>query len=166
MWPWYTTGRPPVKFRSIWRPFDAPTVNRVTAKASCVLQPNTPPKQPNNPPKPPPCVPSTDHDRVVENYTPFGHSYLLLAINMCSPPNFSCSPTLASPLFAAGHVRIGPDAPAAVPALTRGGHVARPYWPWAAAGSCPARTGRVRWWSGEGASVRLRDFRRGSHIYR
>ena len=27
-WPWYTTGRPPVKFRSIWRSFDAPTVNR------------------------------------------------------------------------------------------------------------------------------------------
>ena len=26
-------GTPPVKFRSIWRPFDTPTVNRVTAKA-------------------------------------------------------------------------------------------------------------------------------------
>ena len=39
--PWYTTGRPPVKFRSIWRSFDTPTVNRVTVKASFVLQPNT-----------------------------------------------------------------------------------------------------------------------------
>ena len=45
-WPWYTTGRPPVKFRSIWRSFDAPTVNRVTAKAFCVLQPNPPPNSP------------------------------------------------------------------------------------------------------------------------
>ena len=27
--PWYTTGRPPVKFRAIWRSFDTPTVNRV-----------------------------------------------------------------------------------------------------------------------------------------
>ena len=44
--PWYTTGRPPVKFRSIRRPFDAPTFNRVTAKASRVLQPNTLPKWP------------------------------------------------------------------------------------------------------------------------
>ena len=42
-WPWYTTHRPPVKFHSICRSFDAPTVNRVTAKASCVVQPNTPP---------------------------------------------------------------------------------------------------------------------------
>ena len=31
-WPWYITGRPPVKFRSIWRSFDAPTVNRVPRK--------------------------------------------------------------------------------------------------------------------------------------
>ena len=45
-WPWYTTGRPPVMFRSIWRSFDAPTVNRVTAKAICVLQQNTPPNSP------------------------------------------------------------------------------------------------------------------------
>ena len=44
--PWYTTGRPPVKFRAIWSPFDTPTVNRGTVKASCVLQPNTPPKFP------------------------------------------------------------------------------------------------------------------------
>ena len=33
-WPWYTTCRPPVKFRAIWRSFDTPTVNRVTAEAS------------------------------------------------------------------------------------------------------------------------------------
>ena len=42
--PWYTTGRPPVMFRAIWSPFDTPTVNRGTVKASCVLQPNTPSK--------------------------------------------------------------------------------------------------------------------------
>ena len=42
--PWYTAGRPPVKFRAIWTSFDTPTVNRGTVKASCVLQPNTPPK--------------------------------------------------------------------------------------------------------------------------
>ena len=41
--PWFTTGRPPIKFRIIWTSFDAPTVNRGTEKASCVLQPNTPP---------------------------------------------------------------------------------------------------------------------------
>ena len=35
--PWYTTGRPPVKFRSIWRSFGTPTVNRATAKSFCVL---------------------------------------------------------------------------------------------------------------------------------
>ena len=41
MWPWFTTGRPLVKFRAIWTSFDTPTVNRGTKKASCVLQPNT-----------------------------------------------------------------------------------------------------------------------------
>ena len=41
--PWFTTGRPPVKFHIIWTSFDTPTVNRGTEKASCVLQPNTPP---------------------------------------------------------------------------------------------------------------------------
>ena len=50
--PWYTTGRPPVKFRSIWTSFDTPTVNRGTVKASCVLQPNTPPKWPKTHPNP------------------------------------------------------------------------------------------------------------------
>ena len=44
--PWFTTGRPPIKFRAIWTSFDTPTVNRGTVKASCVLQPNTPPKWP------------------------------------------------------------------------------------------------------------------------
>ena len=44
--PWFTTGRPPVKFRAIWTLFNTPTVNRGTDKASCVLQPNTPPKWP------------------------------------------------------------------------------------------------------------------------
>ena len=42
MRPWFTTGRPPVKFRTIWTSFDAPTVNRGTEKASCVSQPNIP----------------------------------------------------------------------------------------------------------------------------
>ena len=46
MRPWFTTGRPSVKFRAIWTSFDTPTVNRGTEKASCVLQPNTPPKWP------------------------------------------------------------------------------------------------------------------------
>ena len=46
MGPWFTTGRPPVKFRAIWTLFDTPTVNRGTEKASCVLQPNTPPNWP------------------------------------------------------------------------------------------------------------------------
>ena len=46
MRPWFTTGRPPVKFRAIWTSFDTPTVSRGTEKASRVLQPNTPPKWP------------------------------------------------------------------------------------------------------------------------
>ena len=45
--PWFTTGRPPIKFRNIWTSFDTPTVNRGTEKASCVLQPNTLPILPN-----------------------------------------------------------------------------------------------------------------------
>ena len=44
--PWFTIGRPPIKFRAIWTSFDTPTVNRGTEKASCVLQPNTSPKWP------------------------------------------------------------------------------------------------------------------------
>ena len=46
MRPWFTTGRPPAKFRAIWSSFVTPTVNRGTEKASCVLQPNTLPKWP------------------------------------------------------------------------------------------------------------------------
>ena len=46
MQPWFTIGRPPVKFCAIWTSFDTPTVNRGTEKASCVLQPNTLPKWP------------------------------------------------------------------------------------------------------------------------
>ena len=46
MRPWFTTSRPPVKFRAIWTSFDTPMVNQGTVKASCVLQPNTPPKWP------------------------------------------------------------------------------------------------------------------------
>ena len=69
--PWYSTGRPPVKFRAIWSPFYTPTVIRVAAKALFVLQPNIPPKRPNNPSKPLPCPPPPDHDRAGENYTSF-----------------------------------------------------------------------------------------------
>ena len=69
-----STGRPPVKFRVIWSSFGTPTVVRISAKASFKLQPNTPPKQPNNPSNSPPCSRSFDHDRVCENYTPFGLS--------------------------------------------------------------------------------------------
>ena len=72
--PWFTTGRPPIKFRTIWTSFDTPTVNRGTEKASCVLQPNTPPKWPNNPSKPPSSSRPFDHDHVDENRTPFGFS--------------------------------------------------------------------------------------------
>ena len=46
MRPWFTTGRPPVKFRAIWTSFDTPTVNQGTDKALYVLQPNIPPKWP------------------------------------------------------------------------------------------------------------------------
>ena len=46
MRPWFTTSRPHVKFRAIWTSFETPMVNRGTKKASCVLQPNTPPKWP------------------------------------------------------------------------------------------------------------------------
>src|SRR3954465_2054578 len=84
--PWYSTGRPPVKFRVIRRLFDTPTVNRVNAKASCGLQPKTPPKQPNNPSKSLPCPSPFDHDRVAENRAQFGASELLLPINIPPPP--------------------------------------------------------------------------------
>ena len=72
--PWFTTGRPPVKFRTIWTSFDTPTVNRGTEKASCVLQPNTLPFWPKNPPNSAPSSRSFDHDRVAENRTSFGAS--------------------------------------------------------------------------------------------
>ena len=72
--PWFTTGRPPVKFRSIWRSFDTPTVNRVTVKAPFVLQPNKPSKVAQNPSNSPPCYRSFDHDRVAENRISFGLS--------------------------------------------------------------------------------------------
>ena len=37
--PLYSSGRPPVKFRAIWSPFDTLTVNRVAVKASSVCSP-------------------------------------------------------------------------------------------------------------------------------
>ena len=73
-WPRYSTGRPPVKFRVIWRSFGTPTVNRVTAKAPLPLQPNTPSKLAKNPSNSPPCSRSFDHDRVAENRASFGLS--------------------------------------------------------------------------------------------
>ena len=72
--PWFTTDRPPVKFRVIWTSFDTPTVNRGTGKASCVLQPNNPPNLAQNPPNSAPCPRAFDHDRVGENRTSFGLS--------------------------------------------------------------------------------------------
>ena len=44
--PWYTTGRPPIKFCAIWRSFDTPTVNRVSAKDSFVCSPTPLPNWP------------------------------------------------------------------------------------------------------------------------
>ena len=73
-WPWFTTGRPPVKFRIIWTSFDTPTVNRGTEKASCVFQPNTSSKVAQNPPTPPPSSRPFGHDRVAKNRTSFGLS--------------------------------------------------------------------------------------------
>ena len=49
MRPWFTTGRPHVKFHTICTSFDTPTVNRGTGKVSCVLQPNTPSKLAQSP---------------------------------------------------------------------------------------------------------------------
>ena len=48
-WAWYTTGRPPVKFRAIWSSFDTPTVNRVTVIKPFLLQPSNPSNQPTSP---------------------------------------------------------------------------------------------------------------------
>ena len=70
--PRFTTGRPPVKFRAIWSPFDTPMVNRGTVKALCVLQPNTPSKWPKTHPNPPPSSRPFDHDHMAENRTSFG----------------------------------------------------------------------------------------------
>ena len=66
-WPWYSTGRPPVKFRDVWSSFGTPTVNRTPAEASFKFQPN-------NPSNSPPCSRSFNHDRVGEIYTSFGHA--------------------------------------------------------------------------------------------
>ena len=67
MRPWFTTGRPPVKFRAIWTSFDAPMVYRGTEKASCVLQPNTLPKWPKTHLNPLYHLGSFDHDSVATN---------------------------------------------------------------------------------------------------
>ena len=44
--PWYSTGRPPVKFRAIWRSFGTPTVNQVTVKPPYLCSPTPLPKWP------------------------------------------------------------------------------------------------------------------------
>ena len=44
--PWYTTGRPPVKFCAIWSPFDTPTVNRETVRPLSLCSPTPLPKWP------------------------------------------------------------------------------------------------------------------------
>ena len=71
--PWFTTGRPPVKFRAIWSSFDTPMVNQGTVKASCVAAQH-PSNLAQNPPKPSPSSRAFDHDRVAENRTSFGMS--------------------------------------------------------------------------------------------
>ena len=71
--PWFTTGRPPVKFRTIWTSFDTPTVNRGTEKASCVAAQH-PSILAQNPPNSAPCPRAFDHDRMAENRTSFGLS--------------------------------------------------------------------------------------------
>ena len=37
--PWYSTGRPPVKFCAIWRSFDTPTINRVARNPLSLCSP-------------------------------------------------------------------------------------------------------------------------------
>ena len=44
--PWYTTGRPPVKFRVIWRSFDTPTINCVARNPHSLCSPTPFPKWP------------------------------------------------------------------------------------------------------------------------
>ena len=44
--PWYTTGRPPVKFRVIRRSFDTPTVNRVAQNPPSLCSPTPLPNWP------------------------------------------------------------------------------------------------------------------------
>ena len=45
-WPWYSTSRPHVKFRAIWRSFDTPTVNRVARTPLSICSPTPLPKWP------------------------------------------------------------------------------------------------------------------------
>ena len=51
-WPWYSTGRPPVKFRAIWSSFDTPTVNRVSLKPLLSCSPTPLQKSPITHPNP------------------------------------------------------------------------------------------------------------------
>ena len=76
-----------------------------------------PSKVAQNPPRPPPSCRSFDHDRVAENRTSFGLSYLPLPINMCPSRNLRADETLTStsvsrhtvPPAPAGHVRCALD---------------------------------------------------------
>ena len=72
--PWYSTGRPPVKFRAIWRSFDTPTVIRVTRTPPFLFAAQHPSKLAQNPSNSPPSPRSFDHDRVAENRSAFGLS--------------------------------------------------------------------------------------------
>ena len=72
--PWFTTGRPPVKFRTFWTSFDTPMVNPGTVKASFVCSATPLQIGPITHPNSAPCPRAFDHDRVAENRTSFGLS--------------------------------------------------------------------------------------------
>ena len=74
MRPWFTTGRPPVKFRIIWTSFDTPMVNRGNREGLVCVAAQHPSNLAQNPPKPTPSSRAFDHDRVAENRTSFGLS--------------------------------------------------------------------------------------------
>ena len=69
--PWFTTGRPPVKFCTIWTLFDAPTVNQEGLVCVAAQHPSN---LAQNPPNSAPSSRAFDHDRVAENRTSFGLS--------------------------------------------------------------------------------------------
>ena len=70
-WPWYSTGRPPVKFRAIWTSFDTPRLTGGPERPRVCCSP-TPLQFGPKPPKSYPLSRAFDHDRVAENRTSFG----------------------------------------------------------------------------------------------